>query len=427
MRTKAAMTHSSTLVSLPALALLLLCGVLAACFGQRQISLALIFVFLLAGASRLWAALAARRVSVSVSGAVRGMFPGEEARLELTVGNDKFFPLVWLELYFPLARGLCLTPEKSREPDDWEKVELEAAQASTRLVGAVRCPMLLWYEHTRLEVRWRANRRGVYSTRSWRLRTGDGFGLTQMEFPLPEQGARAFAVYPKLVEVRPDLFLRNLWNADTGTRGNMEDLTVIRSTRDYMPTDSLKHINWRLAARGLPLSVNVYEDILPKSVHFLLDGESFSGAHPHLEELEDTLSILASELVRLEGARVRCGVSLPGGMGGGAVNLFALSSTTEDLLRALAAYEPASPVRDRETERVMDQLPAFDIPALVRAARSVGRFYYLVYSTDCLPTRSLERYLDHTRASILTYREDGPYGEYETVCLRSLKEDCHGA
>ena len=79
----------------------------------------------------------------------------------------------------------------------------------------------------------------------------------------------------------------------------MEDLTVIRSTRNYMTTDSLKHINWRLAARGLPLSVNVYEDILPKNVHFLLDGESFGGNVPHWEELEETLSILASEFVLL--------------------------------------------------------------------------------------------------------------------------------
>lgn len=229
------------------------------------------------------------------------------------------------------------------------------------------------------------------------------------------------------MEVRPDLFLRNLWNADTGTRGVMEDVTVIRSTRDYQTSDSLRRINWRLTARGLPLSVNVYEDILPKSVHFIFDGESFSGAHPRPEELEDALSILASELVRLEGAQVRCGLSLSAGRGGEAVNLFALSSTTEDLLCALAAYEPAEPVRDTDGGQIVDQLPDFDAAPLVRSARGVGRFYYIAYSTACLPGRALlTRYLDHTCASILTYRNDKPFGEYETVCLRSLKEDGHG-
>lgn len=420
--------RSSLLVSLPVLALLLLGGVLAAFFGQERLAFALLFVFLLAGASRMWAVMAARKVTVSVSGAARGMFPGEEVQLELTVRNDKFLPLVWLELFFPLSRNLCMTPEECRKPDDWEALGLEEIRASTQLVGEKRCSFLLWYETTRLSVRWRANRRGVYSSAGWRLRTGDGFGLTQIDCPLPREEARRFAVYPALVEVRPDLFLRNLWNADTGTRGVMEDVTVIRSTRDYQSSDSLKRINWRLTARGLPLSVNVYEDILPKSVHFILDGESFSGAHPHPEELEDALSILASELVRLEGAQVRCGLSLCAGLGGAAVNLFAASSATEDLLCALAAYEPARPVWDEEGKRVVDQLPNFDEAPLAGAARSVGRFYYIAYSAACLPGRTLlTRRLDHTCASILTYQSAEPFGEYETVCLRSLKEDGHGA
>ena len=420
--------RSSVLVSLPVLGLLLLGGVLAAFFRQERLAFVLMFVFLLAGASRVWAALAARKVSVSVSGAARGMFPGEEVRLELTVRNDKFLPLVWLELFFPLSRSLCLTPEESRKPDDWEMLGLEEMGASTQLVGERRCSFLLWYETTRLSIRWRANRRGVYSSAGWRLRTGDGFGLTQIDCPLPREEARQFAVYPALVEVRPDLFLRNLWNADTGTRGVMEDVTVIRSTRDYQTSDSLRRINWRLTARGLPLSVNVYEDILPKSVHFIFDGESFSGAHPRPEELEDALSILASELVRLEGAQVRCGLSLCAGLGGAAVNLFAASSATEDLLCALAAYEPARPVWDEEGKRVVDQLPDFDEAPLAGAARSVGRFYYIAYSAACLPGRTLlTRRLDHTCASILTYQSAEPFGEYETGCLRSLKEDGHGA
>ena len=428
MRKNAAFSRSSLLASIPALVLLLLCAVLAAFFGQKQLALVLMFVFLLTGASRLWAVLAVRHVSVTVTGAARGMFPGEETQLELTVHNGKFLPLVWLELFFPLAQNLCLTPEESRKPDDWEVNGLEEAHASTERVGEKRCSFLLWYETAHLHARWHANRRGVYSSAGWRLRTGGGFGLTQIECPLPREEARSFAVYPRLVAVRPELFLRNLWNADTGTRGVMEDPTVIRSTRDYMSTDSLKHINWRLAARGLPLSVNVYEDILPKSVHFIFDGESFSGAVPHAQELEDALSILASEMIRLDEAQVRCGLSLCRGRGGEAVNLFAVSSTTEDLLCALAAYEPAEPVRDTDGIKIVDQLPVFDAAPMIQAARSVGRFYYIAYSADCLPGRTLlTRQLDPTCASVLTYRDGKPFGEYETICLRSLKEENHGA
>lgn len=424
----AAFSRSSLLTCVPVLVILALCAVLAAFFGQGRLALVLMFVFLLAGASRLWAVLAARHVSVRVTGAVSGLVPGEEMQLELTVTNDKFLPLVWLELFFPLAPSLCLTPEDSRKPDEWEVGALEAEHASAERVGEKRAAFLLWYETARLSVRWHANRRGVYSGAGWRLRTGDGFGLTQIECRLPPDQVRSFAVYPRLVPVRPDPFLRNLWNADTGTRGVMEDPTVIRSTRDYMATDSLKHINWRLTARGLPLTVNVYEDILPKSIHFIFDGESFSGAAPHLQEMEDALSILASEIVRLQEAQVRCGLSLCRGKGGEAVNLFAAASTTEDLLCALAAYEPADAVWDAQSTEVVDQQPVFDAAPLLAAARGVGRFYYIAYSKRCLPDRQLlTRHLDPSCASVLTYREGKPFGAFETVCLRSLKEENHGA
>ena len=99
---------------------LLLGGVLAAFFRPGRLAFALMFVFLLAGASRLWAVLAARKVTVSRRRGGAGAVPGGGGRLELTVRNDKFLPLVWLELFFPLSRNLCLTPEESRKPDDWE-------------------------------------------------------------------------------------------------------------------------------------------------------------------------------------------------------------------------------------------------------------------------------------------------------------------
>ena len=427
MGTKPSFSHSSLLVSLPALATALLCCVLAAFFNQRQLAFALMLVFLLAGAARLWAVLSARKVSVTLSGEMSGLFPGESARLVLTVHNGKFLPLVWMELFFPLAQNLCLTPGETRKPDDWELAFLQEEKYSDQLVGEKRCAFLLWYETTHLEIRWTANRRGVYSTSGWRLRTGDGFGLAQVECPLSGDEVHRFAVYPKLTSVRPDLFLRSLWNADTGTRGVMEDPTVIRSTRDYLPTDSLKHINWRLTARGLPLSVNVYEDILPKNVHFLFDGESFSGAQPHLPEMEEALSILASELVRLEEAQVLCGLSLCQGQGGPAVNLMGGACGTEDLLYALAAYQPQEKKRDSESGSVVDQIPVFDVSSLAEAIPGVGRFYYIVYDTAHLAGRTLlTQYLDRTCTSILTYQEDKPFGDYETVCLRWLKEETHG-
>lgn len=422
MKDKVTFNRSSCLVSWPALAASLLLGALAAFFGLGELAAVLILLFLLAAASRLWAFATARKLFVSVDSSRKGMFPGDTTTFEITVRNDKFLPVVWLELFFPLSEDLCLTPEHCREPEDWEQSELKEEKASVRLVGEKRYSFFLWYETLRVSSYWTANRRGVYSMEGWRLRTGDGFGLTQVERRIPREDVEKFAVYPKLIKVSPDLFLRNLWNADTGTRGVMEDPTVIRSTRDYLTTDSLKHINWRLAARCLPLTVNIYEDILPKSVHFLFDGESFSGPIPHRQEMEDALSILGSELVRLSEAQVQCGLSLCQGAGGAAVNLFA-GEDTEALLCALAAYQPQPDKWDTDEGRVVPQVPVFDAAPIYEAVQRVGRFYYIAYDTDCLSTRPLLKRLDRTCTSILTYQEPKPFGEFESVCLCRLKEE----
>lgn len=423
---KPVLTHSSNLVSLPALAAELLGGVLAAFFGQGTLAAVLLLIFLLAGAARLWGRLALRQVKVRVTGGSRCLFPDQETTLELEVQNDKFFPLVWLELFFPLDERLCLVPERSRRPDDWEAASLRDQKANTERVGGMRLRPLLWYETTRVSCRWTAQRRGVYDADGWRLRTGDGFGLTCRERALLRPGDGRFVVYPRLTAVSPELFLRNLWNAETGAHGVMEDPTVIRSTRDYLTTDSPRQINWRLLARGLPLTVNVYESILPRSVHFLLDGESFSGPDPHPEALEETLSILASELVRLDQARVRCGLSLCKGKGSPAVTLPATTSAVEELLCALAAYDPLPDKLD-EAGKVVPQAARFDTGPLLEAGHSVGRYYYIAYDTAALPGQTLLHHLDHTCLSLLTYQETAPYGEFETVPLCHLKEEnAHG-
>ena len=426
MKNKLVFSRSSLLVSIPVIATSALLCVLAAFFGQSALASVLMFLFLLAAVSRIWAFASARKVSIQVTNRSGGLFPGEETTFDIEVCNNKFLPVVWLEVFFPLSRNLCLKPENSRKPDDWEMTTLEEEGASTQLVGEKRLTMFLWYERLRFSSRWTAERRGVYSTQGWRLRTGDGFGLSQVECLIPREDARQFFVYPRLVRVIPDLFLRNLWNADTGTKGVMEDLTVIRSTRNYMTTDSLKHINWRLAARGLPLSVNVYEDILPKNVHFLLDGESFGGNVPHWEELEETLSILASEFVLLADYQVQCGLSLCRGLSGRAVNLFAVSHV-EELLCALAAYEPCARVRKEDGGEFILQQPVFDQGPIYESAQKVGRFYYIAYDTACLGDRVLLRRLGEECTSVLTYREPEPFGEFELVCLSSLREGrAHG-
>ena len=74
------------------------------------------------------------------------------------------------------------------------------------------------------------------------LLLGEGSGIG---FGIDRAGADEDVIvkfYPRFHE-RPDVFLRNLWNADTGSRGIMEDVTLIRSTRTYQPQDNMKRFS----------------------------------------------------------------------------------------------------------------------------------------------------------------------------------------
>jgi len=421
MADKTEFRRSSWLISLPVMGICLLSGVMAVFFGQISVGSVLLFLFAAGAAARLWAMASVRRVSLRVEGKLRGLFPGESVTFDLEVRNEKLLPVFWMEVFCPLSEDLCLVPENSRRPDDWEELQLQEEGASLELVGEERLSLLLWYERVKLRSTWTARRRGVYSTSSWRLRTGDGFGLAQLERPIDPADVRQFAVYPRLIPVSPDLFLRNLWNADTGARGVMEDPTIIRSTREYMAADPVKHINWRLAARGLPLSVNVYEDILPRSVHFIFDGESFSGPPAHLEEMEQALSILASEVVRLSQNRVRCGLSLCSGAWGQAQNYFAAESP-HVLLQAMAAYRPMEKKWDGEAHKYLPQTPEFDEGPIYDAAMRVGRFYYMTYDTAALSNRTLLQRLGQAGVTVLSYTPAQGWGGFETVCMEQLRE-----
>ena len=135
------------------------------------------------------------------------------------------------------------------------------------------------------------------------------------------------------------------------------------------------------------------------------------GPEPHLEEMEEALSILASELVRLEEAKVQCGLSLSQGDEGAAVNLFN-AGATEELLCALAAYHPMKLKLDAESNKVIAQPSIFHEGPIYEAAQRVGRFYYIAYDTSRLGESKLLRRLDRTCTSILTYLEPEPYLHY---------------
>lgn len=420
MKSKHSLHTSSILVSVPCIVVSGVLCILSAFYGNRIFSFSLAVFFLLSLVSRLWAGITAMAIQAKIVVSSRDVFPGQKMNVEVRVKNNKFFPVSWLDLYMPLPKSLCLVPDDIRVPDQWETGLLLNSGASTKFVGTRKCGRLLWYEEASFPVSMEAKRRGVCSLDSWMLSTGDGFGLSESEIHI--SGGGTVAVYPKILEVDTSPFLKNLWNANTGTRGVMEDLTVIRSTRDYQTSDSLKHINWRLLARALPLTVNLYEDILPKSIHILFDGESFSGPTVHREAMEETLSVIASELVALHECEMKCYVSICDNESGKAVCI-----SPEDGIRqalyALATYEPLPQKLDTAGTGVVMQDTVFDVGAVLRTVLAVGHFFYFTYDSTQIDTGLLGK-LDNGKVTVVSCLGAGVEGGYGHLQLDRLRR--HG-
>lgn len=318
---------------------------LAANWGEfTALAAFLLLLGLLGLAARLWGFSALGRVSVNVEAEHCRVFAGSSVSVTYRIKNDKLLPLFWLELCQPAPDGGCMGPDDTMEycapppPDEQPEGRAEKGLYRRRLA------FLMWYQSASWNTVWTARSRGVYQIKEVLLRSGDGFGLSQSLRSHAVPGSPTFVVYPRIVPVRTEAFFRNVWSGQTGSRGYLEDITVLRGVRDYRESDSWKRINWRLAARQEELQVKVFDTILPKSVHFILDCASFAGLSPDNAELEEMFSVVASVLLRLDAAGVRCGISLPKTACRACVDLFPddRSAGVHDLLFQISAFDGQS-------------------------------------------------------------------------------------
>ena len=440
-------TQSSYLVSWPVVILLFLVGIFLAFKGFSFPAAILIILFLFALISRLWGMFSVKKIEVKVRSNPNGLFPGDKFFTNIKVTNGKFLPVIWLSMNFPLGKDPVLIPDegKIREFSEVDKTENENMKIMK--VAEVKLPSLLWYENFEKQISWTAKRRGVFKSDGWRLATGDGLGLCQAEIDVDgrrKDGTDEFAVYPEFQEVRTDELIKNIWNGQTGAKGIADDITVIRSSRDYEPYDNSKFINWRLLARGLKMQVNTYEQILPGNIHVIFDGESFSSpvineellkekvkedadalSKPvrYLEELEDALSVISSELIMLDEKGINCGITLSKGEALDAISLFGESSSLEERLFALSAYEPLKLVYNDDNQTLKIKEPDFDIEKFKEKSASINKIFFITYDAESAKKRKVLSELDASKTTVITYINCDEPLDFNVMSIQRLKAE----
>ena len=382
---------SGLLMSPLSIAVFLLASIIAAFYEQTGLSIFFGFVFTLTLSSHMWGRFSVHKLNYCVNAPAGGIFPGQTISITRTLHNQKLLPLVWVEVIEPCNPHGCLVPPQRfiiKNPN---------AEAEPAPEDEYRClygfAMLKWYQSLSFTDEWTANRRGIHRIQAVTIRSGDGFGLYGRNKSVAFETARHFPVYPRLVDVSLEKILRDIWDTCSVSHGYLEDVTLLRSARGYLPSDPAKRINQRILARGGGLMVNQYEFVTPGSVLFVLDTTSFARRDP--EHLETTLSILASLLVGLCRRGIQAGLALPSSAYFPETYL-PPSSEEPCLLRMLELLAGVGP----ENTALPGSLP-------VASPELIGQAYYIAYSFNkALPLRLLSGFPEHKITLLLWNRED---------------------
>ena len=298
--------QSSFLVHPVAIAIWVVVCVWSALLAHTLLAVFSGFIFALTLCSLVWGRLSLRGVRYELTIPQSELFPGQSLWLTRTVYNGKMLPLLWLELLEPCDPDGCAVPDSKFIVPNPEATEEKPEDAWRCLYSFA---LLKWHQTLTFSDLWTAKHRGIHRVAEITIRSGDGFSLCTAGSQMTMEPARQIVVYPQLTEVSVDAILNNMWDSRSRSSGYLEDVTLMKSVRDYTVRDPARRINQRLLARGQGLKVNQYEVVTPSDVLFALDAASFKGRES--EAFERVLSILASLITGLSQRGIQVGLLAP--------------------------------------------------------------------------------------------------------------------
>lgn len=263
-------SRNSRFVSIPGLLSLLFFAVVAIYFHAGAVGAFLSFFFLLCLGSRFWSRGILRRVEFTAKAGQACCHAGEILTLDLQVRNRSFFPMVWLDVILPTGKKPLMRGADEKEVSWYQLKHEYEPQTGIR----ERFVWLLWHQEICWQEQIRTLHRGWAEIGGAELLAGDGFGLSARHqwnpFPVPLR----LMIYPKVVPVTAQPFLKITQETVARSCGQTEDITILKSTRPYQPGDPMKRINWRVLAGSGRMEVKVFETVMPGCAAFILDLDS---------------------------------------------------------------------------------------------------------------------------------------------------------
>lgn len=397
---------SSSFVNKYAILILFFLAVTASYFQASAVCGFLLFLDMICLFAYIWGKYCFNKIEISIEAENKRMFPETWFSVQYVLENKKMLPLIWLDLLQEVSENACIVPDES-----FQKVTITEMQ-ETKQFFERKFTWILWHQKIEWKTKYYAKKRGIYFIEKVKLSSGDGFGLSLEEKGFILQQPSMFVVYPKRVPVNTQFFIQNSSYMELAPDGYEEDISLIKSIRKYEGRDSMKKINWRLAARGGDLQMNQYEKRKPRAVFFILDLESYFQAQ---EELEKMLCVIGSLFLELSEHNLQCGLALP--QMDGQKECFILPSeavSVEELLFNLSAIP------------VLKGKCIFDNRKLILSREFLGHIYLVSKSIESFCCASLLSGFPKHTCTLIWNEMDQKQVSYEHKAislLQILKED----
>ena len=320
MENKNRQSTGSLFLSIPGLIIIAVCLAVGLYFKATIVSTFLLLFLILCLIAFFWSRQVAKQLFADARVVTSTVFPGEEVCIETTLRNDGSLGAIWTDLYLPITHPALLAPKQGAYTD------IEMTQPEYK--GQALHQKYTWVSgHQQLTAKQMltAKSRGILTIPHIYLSTGDGFGIGNSRCGNAPTGDCTIIIYPKLYPVNLNQLLLKGSAMNPSKHGAYDDVTLLKNVRPYQHGDSFKRINWRMLAKQQDVMVNLYEQITPESIFFLLDLNSFSYQQRrpggsdndmmdcvHQDELELAISLIASCITALSEQGVACGLIIPG-------------------------------------------------------------------------------------------------------------------
>jgi len=290
-------------------------------------------LFVIAAISRIWNDLSLFGLHYQRRFSQTRAFLGETIEMTLEVRNQKFIPLLWLQIVDAFPATL---------PVEGEQVP----QNETNNTGEFRTFWTLGpFQRLKRSFTIHCIKRGYHHYGPATISTGDGFGLFDRKASPPEEDR--LIVYPRLYSAAElHLPAKNPFGEQTTTRRLFEDPLRSIGIRNWQQTDSLRRVHWKATARHQQLLSRVYEPSEEPQILIFLNiatmARYWQGVLPEL--LERTISVAGSLAAICTERRLPVGLVANGVLPGSDQPLRLLPGRSYDqlvsILELLAAVQP---------------------------------------------------------------------------------------